>query len=264
MPQPYRMTSELLFHNTVRETPTVFAMFYQRGEATTRAFRPIWELLCSKHSSSSTTFIEIEKDDFPDLNKELGVPNHTILTFLAFRNKHLKDVIEGVNSRELERFVDRNEQSTTRRPATAPRTHREVDLKKSRPRRDRARSPARVVVDSPRRHHSPAPRRVPVYHAQAEASRRRRRSSPDLVPVNYGSPDFEGSNANRSYPVGIRYTEDHGSHRISQPAHLEYTGQDGRRRRAHDVRLQKGPDGRPEATFLGWSGSLAVERTVGR
>lgn len=259
------MTSELLFHNTVRESPTAFAMFYQRGEAITRALRPIWELLCSEHSSSSTTFIEVDKEDFPDLNKELGVPNHTILTFLAFHKKRLKDVIEGVDSRELERFVDRNKQSTTRRPATPPRKRRQVDLERSRPRRDRARSPGRVVVDPPRRHRSPALRRVPVYHEQAQASsRRRRRSSPDLAPIHYDSPDFEGPNANRSYPVGIRYTEDHGSHRVSRPAHLEYTDQDGRRRRARDVRLQQGSDGRPEAAFLDWSGPLAVERTIGR
>ncbi|KAK5085129.1 hypothetical protein LTR70_008083 [Exophiala xenobiotica] len=87
MSRPVHMSSGSYFRETLRDYPTVFAMFYKCSDLSTRAMLPIFEFLCEEHTTTRVAFVMVKKDDLPGLCVEHRIPRSTNLTFAAFKNE---------------------------------------------------------------------------------------------------------------------------------------------------------------------------------
>ena len=250
---PLQVTEPARFRDAIREWPTLFAMFYMCGDISTRTMQPIYESLCSEHASSSVAFAKIKKEEWPGLCFEHDVPRGTSLTFVAFKDGHKVELINGDSPKKLERFVEKHVKPTQRRRSTCDccddgygrgRNGHIERLDPSRPvRRERSRS--RHVV--------------PIHVERRERSRSRH-----VAPVHVDTSHHHRIPANYALPAELRQVHHFGPFRIERPAQLQYRGVDGRNHRTNDVRVVAGRDGRPEATYLDYSGPIAIERTIGR
>lgn len=238
MPRPAQMASGPHFRETLRNHRTVFAMFYRCSDTASRAMLPIFESLCAEHSSPSVAFVKVKKDDWPGLCVEHCIPRSTSLTFTTFKNEDKIDSTDGADERELERMVERHISPSSRRA------------------RARSRSACGCCEHRVRA-------RTPSRDREVYRFRRRPRSvSRHRVPFEVHWPSQHRAQPHRYYPAELRHVQRLGPLTIERPVDLEYRGQDGRYRRAHDIRLSRTSSG-TEATYLDWSGPIAIERRIG-
>lgn len=243
MSRPVRISSKEQFYEILADYPIVFAMFYMSGDISTKAMLPIYEDLCKENSTPSIAFVKVNKEEYSSLCRKYNVPRNTSLTFVAWKFGGKLEVIDGENSKELEHFVHRHARKP-KSPSPPPRP-KKCDCRDAKEDEDEAGSSKssprqpRIVVE-----HRPRPRR---YH----------------LPFNVKVPK-DGLEAHKAYPAKIRHRARFSPFVLERPAKLEYTGQDGHRRTASDVRIQRGEDGQAEATYMDKSGTLDVERTIRR
>ncbi|KAK5941215.1 hypothetical protein PMZ80_006492 [Knufia obscura] len=243
MSRPVQMSSGPYFRDTLRDYSMVFAMFYKCSDVNTRAMLAIFESLCEEHSTPSVAFVKVKKDDLPGLCVEHDIPRNTSVTFAAFKNERKVGMTDGTNSKELERMVESHVRSA--RPRLRGGDHGSCDCCDSRARTRSVSSRPERVVHAPRARDRPR-----------SASRHR-------VPLVVDWPGRRHAPRNATIPADLTYVDRRGPRAVERRAHLEYLGGDGRYHRTDDVRLQRTPRG-AEATYLDWSGPIAIERTIGR
>lgn len=246
MSKPVHISSGSYFRETLRDYPTVFVMFHKCPDLATRAMLPIFESLCEEHTTPRVAFIVVKKDDLPGLCVEHHIPRSTNLTFAAFKNECKVGMTDGTKSTDLERMVQTNIRSTAPRPTAVRPTGRQ-----------RA---SCDCCDQRARSHSRSSRseqQVPQPQRAARSHSRHR------VPFTIDWPGRRNAPRNATLPADLTYVDRRGPFPVERPMQLEYLGRDGRYRRTNDVRLQRTPRG-AEATYLDTSGTIAIERTIGR
>lgn len=248
MSKPVQIRSKEHFYETLLSYPIVFAMFYICDDLSTKAMLPIYVDLCQENSTPSIAFVKIQKQDFPGLCRKYGVPSITTsLTFVCFRDGQKAELIDGDDSKKLERLV----YDHVRKPKKSdpPPEQKKCDCcdeppdsdadddRKKKPHKHH--KPARIVVAPkhwPHRHHVP-PR------VQVEA---------------------HGLEKHKAHPAEMRHRQQIGPFAIDKPVDLVYKGADGKRHVANDISIQRGANGKPKVHFMDESGPLNVERTVAR
>lgn len=246
MSRPVHMSSGSYFRETLRDYPTVFAMFYKCSDLTTRAMLPIFESLCEEHTTTRVAFVMVKKDDLSGLCVEHRIPRSASLTFAAFKNERKVGMTDGMNSEDLESMVQTYIRPTAPRPTAI------------RPRgRERASCDCCDHRARTRSRSSRSDRRVSRLQRAARSHSRHR------VPFAVDWPDRRNAPRNATLPADLTYVDRRGPLAVERPLEVEYLGRDGRYRRTDDVRLQRTLRG-AEVTYLDQSGPIGIERTVGR